>query len=209
MQHTADFLTSSAQTRSALSILSPSTWLRGLGSMLWGERSPILVPPAIAKPARELPYVRYRARRRSLPNSFTTTDWDRAVEYWALACAVCERPRGLWHTLSQDHWVPLTHPNCPGTIATNMLPLCYGADGCNNSKGKKDPNDWLIEKLGKRKGKKKLRQIQTYFDWIAELKAEVIEVVECPACSYTLLYDEITGLWHCDTCRSDWRERQQ
>src|SRR5260221_119478 len=74
----------------------------------------------------------YLLRKRELPNVFTSQDWRNALEYWGHRCAVCERPRGLWHTLSQDHWIPLSSPDCPGTDPTNILPLCCGTDGCNN-----------------------------------------------------------------------------
>ena len=211
MQRTADRLTTSAKTSSGASILNPGTWLRGLSSMLWGDRFTIDAPPAKPqKQLREMPYVRYRARRRSLPNTFTRLDWERAQEYWNYACAVCGRQRGLWHTISQDHWVPLTDPTCPGTVATNMLPLCCGENGCNNSKGKKNPELWLIEKLGKRKAKKKVAEINAYFGWVTDLKIqlEYDSRVECPDCGYGLLFDEITHLWHCDCCHSDWRERR-
>src|SRR5260221_10168955 len=98
----------------------------------------------------------YLTRKRELPNTFTNKDWQRALEYWDHRCAVCERPRGLWHTLAQDHWIPLTNKECPGTTPTNMLPLCHGTDGCNNSKGKRRPETWLYQKLGKRRAERKL-----------------------------------------------------
>jgi hypothetical protein len=173
--------------------------------------SPVAIPQSvIAQPKRVLPYVTYRLRRRSLPNTFTLDDWERALDYWGYACAVCARPRGLWHTISQDHWVPLTSPDCPGTVPSNMLPLCYGADGCNNSKGKKDPALWLVEKLGKRKGKKKWAEIETYFGWVAQFQVEpeYDDSLGCPDCGASLFFGVDTGLWHCDGCGAAWRERQ-
>lgn len=194
-------------------LLNPNTWLRGLGQMLWRERYsadgyvPPLAQPQIAQPKRVMPYVSYRLRRRSLPNFYTLNDWERTLDYWGYACAVCERQRGLWHTISQDHWIPLTNPACPGTVVTNMLPLCYGADGCNNSKGKKDPALWLTEKLGKRKAKKKLAQIERYFGWVSQFEPLLEEIVPCPDCDAPLCFGVESGLWHCDECGASWRER--
>lgn len=186
----------------AFHLLSPFSWMRGLRNILWGEPAP---PPTLVRP---LPgYVRYRARRRSLPMDYSLDDWSRALTYWQDTCAICERPRGLWHTISQDHWVPLSDAHCPGTVATNMLPLCYGADGCNNSKGGKNPEKWLVQKLGKRKAKRKLEEIHQYFAWIAELKGETADLLSCPDCGYPLGFEPTHEVWHCNACNADWREK--
>jgi hypothetical protein len=107
--------------------------------------------------------IRYRARKRDLPDNFTSTDWEYALTYFHGCCAVCGRPPGLWHTLAADHWIPLSSPNCPGTIPTNIVPLCHGINGCNNSKQDRDPVEWLSWKLGSREAKRKLAQILAYF----------------------------------------------
>lgn len=190
-----------AEARSGLSLRSPFGWLRGIGRALWRER--LVADAPIPKPRKELPYVRYRARRKALPNTYTADDWAQALDYWDNTCAVCGRPPGLWHTLSQDHWLPLSHPDCPGTVAMNMLPLCYGADGCNNSKGKKEPHKWLIERLGKRKAKKKLAEIEAYFAWVKDQ----IEVT-CPDCDGALMYVENWQVWRCQECGADWKEQE-
>src|SRR5512141_2961524 len=90
----------------------------------------------------------YVLRKRKLPDTFTDQDWQRALEYWDYKCAVCGRPRGLWHTLAADHWIPLSDPECPGTIPTYIVPLCHGEGGCNNSKRSRSPQAWLEAKLG-------------------------------------------------------------
>lgn len=108
---------------------------------------------------------RRQAKRRNLPSTFTASDWQRCLEYFNHRCAICGKPRGLWHTLAMDHWIPLSDPQCPGTVVTNMLPLCHGEMGCNNSKGSKPPLDWLIERLGVRKAKAILKRIEDYFEW--------------------------------------------
>lgn len=113
-----------------------------------------------------------RARKIGLPNNFTVNEWQDCLTYWHGCCAICDRPAGLWHTIAADHWIPLSSDQCPGTIASNMLPLCHslkdGEGGCNNSKFNRDPIEWLTQKLGPRKAKQKLAEIETYF---ASLKA--------------------------------------
>lgn len=111
---------------------------------------------------------RRAARKRSLPETLTTQDWERAIDYFGNCCAVCGRPRGLWHTLAMDHWIPLANPLCPGTIPTNIIPLCHGQDGCNQSKSSHNPTAWLVERFGKRKAKQIEQRITDYFDWIAK-----------------------------------------
>lgn len=114
----------------------------------------------------------YRARKASLPNNFTTDDYCFMMDYWHGCCAICGRPAGLWHTIARDHWIPLRpeyvleQPN-PGTVPWNILPLCHaqkgGANGCNNSKNDSDPVKWLMKKLGPKKGKAKLAEINAFF----------------------------------------------
>lgn len=114
--------------------------------------------------------IRYRTRKRNLAVAFTAQDWRHCLAYWNNSCAVCGRPAGLWHTIAADHWIPINNPNCPGTIPTNMIPLCHGTDGCNNAKQDRDPVEWLTEKLGKRKARRKLAEIAAYFEWVKSQK---------------------------------------
>jgi ribosomal protein S27AE len=155
-------------------------------------------PPPPSPPPE--PTIRpYIARKKGLPNRFTSRDWDIALDYWGHKCAVCGRPRGLWHTLAQDHWIPLTHPDCPGTLPTNILPLCHGTDGCNNSKGKKHPVEWLEEKLGKRRARRKLEEIRLYFDWVHRRS------LGCPVCGGSIsAAGEMGDQWQCDECHATW-----
>jgi len=117
--------------------------------------------------------IRRRATKRNLPSSFSVADWHRCLAYWNDRCAICGRPVGLWHTLAQEHWIPICdpRPDNPGTVVTNILPMCHarrdGDGGCNNSKWRRDPIVWLNEKLGPRKAKRKLAEIETYFAWVS------------------------------------------
>jgi hypothetical protein len=105
-----------------------------------------------------------RARKLALPDSLTSDDWQHAVGYFGGCCAACGRPPGLWHKLAADHWVPITASNCPGTVAWNIVPLCHGTDGCNNSKKNRDATEWLITRFGPRKGRAILRTIESFLN---------------------------------------------
>jgi len=118
---------------------------------------------------------RRRSIKRGLPTKFTVLDWQRAIEYFNGCCAVCGRPlRDLLgsHTESMDHWIPLSSPDCPGTIPANIVPLCHGLGGCNNSKGAKVASVWLTERFGKRGAREVLRRIEAYFEWVKQFNKE-------------------------------------
>lgn len=108
--------------------------------------------------------LRRRARERDLPAQFTGEDWQRALDYFGGRCAVCGRPPGLWHTLAADHWIPVTAEHSPGTVPTNMVPLCHGVEGCNNSKSDNDPAEWLTRRVGSSKAHAILERIASYFE---------------------------------------------
>ncbi len=114
--------------------------------------------------------LRRRALKRNLPSNFTATDWNICLEYWHYRCAVCGRPRGLWHTIAADHWIPLASPDCPGNVPKNIVPLCHGIDGCNNSKLNKNPEEWLVQRYGKKKGLRIFEQIEAYFIWLQTIE---------------------------------------
>jgi hypothetical protein len=116
---------------------------------------------------RRVTHQRREARKRSLPNTLTHEQWQRAVEYFHGCCAACGRQANdlfSTHTLAMDHWIPLNSPNCPGTTALNCIPLCHGEGGCNNSKHDRLPEEWLVHKFGKRKAIEILKRIKDYFD---------------------------------------------
>jgi hypothetical protein len=109
---------------------------------------------------------RRRARKRSLPNTFTPDDWRLALEYWDYRCAVCGRAEDESIAMAADHWIPLAHPDCPGTVPTNIIVLCDGKGGCNTSKSKQNAAKWLVEKLGEEKAREKLAEIEAYFEYV-------------------------------------------
>lgn len=123
-----------------------------------------------AKALQQTRVRRRRATRKALPDTFTNNDWQHALNYFNGCCAVCGRPVGLWHTVAADHWIPITDPECPGTVASNIIPLCHsqkdGEGGCNNSKSKRNAEQWLTGKFGERKAKQILARINQYFEWV-------------------------------------------
>lgn len=112
------------------------------------------------------------ARERNLPAIFTGDNWRQALDYFDYKCAICGRSEGFWHKVAADHWIPLSdpRPDNPGTVPTNMIPMCHsikdGENGCNNSKLNRDPELWLIEYFGKKRAAHILERVQTYFAWI-------------------------------------------
>jgi hypothetical protein len=123
---------------------------------------------------------RRRARERHHPASLTTETIQFMLTYWGNACAICQRPAGgEGYNIATDHWIPLSSPNCPGTVATNLLPLCHNKKGgakygisCNPSKQSSDPEAWLVKKLGENRAKAKLAEIQHYFTLLQEAYAD-------------------------------------
>lgn len=113
---------------------------------------------------------RYRARKRSLSDTLTPNQWVRCVEYFHGCCAVCGRQANdLFdtHTLAADHWIPLFSPDCPGTVVTNIVPLCHGVGGCNNSKSATNPIKWLKQSYPKT-WRRIFAKIEAYFQWVRE-----------------------------------------
>lgn len=76
-----------------------------------------------------------RQRRTDLPFDWKHSDWLDSLAAFGNACAYC----GATGSLHQDHFVPLSHPECPGTVVGNMVPAC---EPCNLSKGAKHPSAW-------------------------------------------------------------------
>jgi hypothetical protein len=118
-----------------------------------------------------------RAREYELPNTLSTVDIDRMMKYWGGCCAACGKSSDFWTVIAYDHWIPVTDPNCPGTVPTNIIPLCHkrrgaptGYPSCNPTKSDRNPREWLIDRFGKRKAKQIEQRIQSYFDWLRSLR---------------------------------------
>lgn len=109
--------------------------------------------------------LRREARKLMLPASYTADDWNRSLSFFGYTCAYCGRQRGLWNPMTADHFIPLSSPECPGTVPSNMIPACRS---CNSSKNDANPIGWVITKFGARKAKKILNRIRAYIDSLTQ-----------------------------------------
>jgi 5-methylcytosine-specific restriction endonuclease McrA len=107
---------------------------------------------------------RRRARKLSLPDTLTLTDWNNALDFFGHTCAVCGRSATADILLAQDHWIPLSKGG--GTSADNIVPLCHGVGGCNNRKASHHPVKWLSRDFEQEQVIVILERIQLYFDWV-------------------------------------------
>jgi hypothetical protein len=102
------------------------------------------------------------ARKAELPATLTKEEAAFCRQYFHYACAACGNEEGFQWTISLDHWTPLKSTDCPGTVATNMIPLCHGMGGCNTTKKATLPEQWLLKRFGKHKASKILKRINAY-----------------------------------------------
>ena len=108
---------------------------------------------------------RRRARKKSLPNTFTAEQWRAALEYFDNKCAVCRCSEGNGRIIACDHWIPVQYSgdDNPGTVAWNIVPLCHGVGGCNNRKRHKLPYDWLCSEYEQSEVERIMNRIDAYF----------------------------------------------
>lgn len=109
-----------------------------------------------------------RARKKELPDTFTKRHWELCLIYWNGKCAVCGYPfNDIFGETKEhaDHWIPIKHPDCPGTIPDNMVCLC---NSCNSSKSYLHPEEWVNRIYSARVSKKILKRIEAYFEWIVK-----------------------------------------
>lgn len=111
---------------------------------------------------------RRRARRRELPDTLSSSDWLRALGYFGGCCAICGQATSERVTLAADHWIPLSdpRPDNPGTVPTNIVPLCHGRGGCNNRKFNRNPLEFLQTEFGAERAAEILARIEAYFAWV-------------------------------------------
>lgn len=115
---------------------------------------------------------RRRARKEGLPATWTEAQRNFMHTYWHFACVVCGNQEGFLWTIANDHWIPLASKHCPGTIAENMIPLCHGEGGCNNSKNSRHPEKWLKNHVGPTRAAKILKAVAEYFTLIQALRRD-------------------------------------
>lgn len=123
---------------------------------------------------KKLAHYRYIARKKSLDYTLADDDWQFALEYWGNCCAVCGDPATLFKQIVPDHWVPIFKGG--GTTPDNIVPLCHpkkvrgAGSSCNTTKNFRDPEEWILDQLGKHKGKQKLKEINVYFEIVRNRK---------------------------------------
>jgi 5-methylcytosine-specific restriction endonuclease McrA len=146
--------------------------------------------------------LRRRARKLSLPDIFTGEQWQYAVGYFNGCCAACGRQgNDLFgtHTLAADHWIPLSHPDCLGTVAWNIIPLCHGEGGCNNSKNDKLPGVWLRENFTDRENMEIMSRTIAYFNDVRERfipTPDELKKINCEGLSNSALWMLINEIRH-------------
>ena len=108
------------------------------------------------------------ARKSSLPHTLTLEQWEHALDYFHGLCAVCRKDASniFKVKISIDHWIPLSYKGSdnPGSVMSNIIPLCCNQQGCNGRKSSKMPDVWLHREFDKRKAEKIMERIQEYFD---------------------------------------------
>lgn len=111
----------------------------------WAQRRPEM---QLLKRMRRL------TRQFSRPIRFGPQDWQRCYGAFGGRCAYC----GAKATTG-DHFIPLVSDDCPGTVPNNMIPAC---GPCNFSKSSRDPDAWLLKRLGTVDAAIRLTAIRAY-----------------------------------------------
>jgi hypothetical protein len=102
---------------------------------------------------------RRESRMANLPADFTGRDVSFGLGWWGHKCPVCGvgfGERKVWW----DHWVPVCSASCPGTVPTNMVPLC---EPCNRQKHGKAPAEHLTKRHGAEAAGAVLRRVEEFF----------------------------------------------
>lgn len=93
-----------------------------------------------------------RQRLLALPWRWNRALWDDCKSAWSHKCAYCD----LQKRLTQDHFIPLTDPHCPGTVPGNMVPACIR---CNTQKHDDHPDLWVKSRDRLKSIRQKLQQL--------------------------------------------------
>src|ERR1044071_6427711 len=93
-----------------------------------------------------------RQRFTNLPFDWSIRYWNECLNAFGNRCAYCEK-EGPFH---QDHYVPLSHPECTGTVRGNIVPACVN---CNLSKGSLHPHIWIDNIETRHKVEKILKEL--------------------------------------------------
>lgn len=77
-----------------------------------------------------------RQRHLGKPFRWDADGWKRCMGAWRYRCAYCD----AGGFLTQDHFIPINHPNFPGTVPGNIVPAC---ESCNYSKRDRHPGEFV------------------------------------------------------------------
>lgn len=97
------------------------------------------------------------ARKLGLPDTLTIEEWNYTLAYWNRSCVYCGETS---EEITLDHYIPLNHEHCPGTVAENCLPACRS---CNSSKNDGDVIYWMNWRFGEEHTKVVIEAIEAYF----------------------------------------------
>lgn len=86
---------------------------------------------------RTLDEQKRQARKISLPDTLTNSQWEFAVKFFDNKCAYCGQ---RCDKLQIEHFIPLNSKSCTGTIPQNIVPSC---PSCNAAKCDNDPIKWV------------------------------------------------------------------
>jgi 5-methylcytosine-specific restriction endonuclease McrA len=92
------------------------------------------------KTVRRLLEHKRRTLKTSLSFKLSKADIEHMFDYFDNSCANC----GSNNNLALDHFIALTDPSCPGTVAWNIIPLCRS---CNSKKYNKKPEFFFEETI--------------------------------------------------------------
>jgi hypothetical protein len=121
------------------------------------------------KKRNRIDLMKQRSIQEGVEFNFSRAEWENALAYFKYSCAVCGKKRfdSQRNTfLVADHWIPITKGGA--TIPSNIVPLCNGMDGCNNSKHNRESIEWLTWRYGETLAAKILSEIEEYFQWLCQ-----------------------------------------
>jgi 5-methylcytosine-specific restriction endonuclease McrA len=106
-----------------------------INSAAWRAANPEKVKASNAARRKAHPEVfrienaRRRARKKGLPATLTTKEWEGIKSAYKHRCAYCEKKETKRHMLTQDHVIPLSKDG--GYTKDNIVPACKT---CNSKK---------------------------------------------------------------------------
>lgn len=95
------------------------------------------------------------ARKKGLPDTLTRRQWLAAQKFFGHRCAYC----GQIRKPTYEHVIPYSSPDCPGNIASNVVPACFP---CNLKKSDTPLDVWLVKRFGETQAQEILQKVTRY-----------------------------------------------